>query len=62
MTAPRSIDVTLERVSPTVSSDRAIVLFEQTYTSDRFRDVVDKTLVLERFDGVWLIVQERTDG
>jgi hypothetical protein len=59
--APRSIEVTLDRISPMVVGDRATVGFVQSYASDSFDDVVDKTLVLERTDGVWRIVEERTE-
>ncbi len=57
--APRSIEVTLDQISPMVVGDRATVSFVQSYDADSFDDVVEKTLVLERTDGLWRIVEER---
>jgi SH3-like domain-containing protein len=60
--SPGLIEISLDRISPTVSATSAIVLFEQTYNSDNFSDTVDKTLVMELVDGRWKIVEERVSG
>jgi len=61
--APRSIQVTLREMQASLlGEDRARLLFEQTYQSDTFRDVVRKTLVLVREAGAWKILEERVEG
>ncbi|MFQ5524820.1 MAG: tetratricopeptide repeat protein [Thermoanaerobaculia bacterium] len=45
-----------------VPPDRARVRFNQSYDSNTFSDVVTKTLVLAREDGVWKIVSETVDS
>ena len=63
ITGPASIDVAIDQIAPTVEGDRATVTFVQSYTSDRFSDVVSKTLLLERsaVTGTWQIVDERAE-
>ena len=58
--APKSISV--EIASPKVTmqdSDTARVTFRQTYSSDVFKGTSNKTLILVRADGRWLIREER---
>ncbi|MBT6275427.1 MAG: protein kinase, partial [Chromatiales bacterium] len=54
----RCIGVGVTDPEVTLSGDRAVVTFEQTYSSDRYCDVGTKTLVLERSDSGWLVVEE----
>ncbi len=58
--APSSIDVRIEQINPMVIGERATVTFVQSYDSDSFQDVVDKTLVLERSGDLWQIVEEHS--
>lgn len=60
---PRSIAVVLSGVTAEeLGPDRARVRFQQTYQSDTYRDVVNKTLELVREAGDWRILEERVDG
>lgn len=56
---PRFISVSVQ--SPNVkmlSSSSALLSFKQDYQSDRFNDAVQKTLLLEKVNGSWLILKE----
>jgi len=51
------LDLTDMRVA-SVSPTKAEVTFKQTYTSNLYNDVVNKTLVMVKVDNHWLIDQE----
>jgi hypothetical protein len=44
----------------TISGDTATVNYRQTYRSDKLKVSSNKTLVLARNNGKWLIQQERS--
>jgi hypothetical protein len=53
------IEVRIENPSVSLApGGSAIVRFKQSYESDRFRESVEKTLVLGIYDGSWLIREE----
>lgn len=57
---PKTIEVVLSDVSVALQDDtHAKVSFKQNYRSDAYRDEVEKTLVLVKQDGRWLIADER---
>lgn len=59
---PKIIEVTLSNTSVKVQDDRhATVSFTQSYRSDAYRDEVEKTLLMVKQDGRWLIAEERAD-
>lgn len=60
---PRFIRVSIQ--SPNVkilSSNSALLSFKQNYQSDRFDDVTQKTLLLEKVNGSWQILKEFTSS
>ncbi|MDY0135535.1 MAG: tetratricopeptide repeat protein [Thiomicrospira sp.] len=59
LSSPRFIDVFLSNTEITPLADDLVrVTFVQRYRSDRFRDEVNKVLLLKLRDGQWKIVQE----
>ena len=59
---PRVTKVELSNIKVGVLDDtHAAVSFTQTYRSDRYQDVMLKTLQLEKIGGIWLIFAEQTD-
>ena len=64
LAAPKKIAVTVENAKVEFLGDgRASVAFTQTYASDLVRAAATpKTLVLERADGRWRIVEEKSGG
>ena len=61
ITRPRYIKVALKNLRVELrGTDQAEVNFEQHYQSDKFRDRMHKTLRLQREQGRWLIVEEKT--
>ncbi|HXU93275.1 MAG TPA: outer membrane protein assembly factor BamE [Gallionella sp.] len=57
---PKVIEVALSDVSASMQDDRhATVTFTQSYRSDAYRDVVQKTLIMVKQGGNWLIADER---
>lgn len=64
ITAPKSITVTVDQPKIEIlGEDRASVAFRQSYKSDIVTSAaVNKTLVLVRVDGRWLIQQENSGG
>jgi predicted nucleic acid-binding Zn-ribbon protein len=61
ITRPRYIKVALKNIRVELrGTDQAEVNFEQHYQSDKFRDRIHKTLRLQREQGRWLIVGEKT--
>ena len=58
--APREIEVGIDSPRVTLSGDTATVNFRQTYRSDKLKVASNKTLVLSRSNGKWLIQQERS--
>jgi len=58
--APREIEVGIDSPRVTIAGDTATVNFRQTYRSDKLRVASNKTLVLARSNGKWLIQQERS--
>jgi adhesin transport system outer membrane protein len=56
---PGDINVKLEEVvSREVAPDRVETLFKQSYRSNSYSDVVQKSMVWQQIDGQWLIVKE----
>ena len=61
LSKPRYIKVTLDNVRIEIlSQDQALVRFIQTYQSDNYKDEVNKQLLLNKDDGVWLISKEES--
>jgi tetratricopeptide (TPR) repeat protein len=59
LTSPRFIDVFLsDLVITPLADDLVRATFVQRYRSDRFRDEVNKVLLLKHTNGQWKIVQE----
>jgi len=58
--APKEISVGVESPRITISGDTATVNYRQFYRSDRLRVSSNKTLVMVRSNGRWLIQQERS--
>lgn len=59
----RNIDLKLDSVSAEMQGERkALVTFNQFYTSDSFQDAVIKQLKLILMDGRWLIEEEKVLG
>lgn len=57
---PKVIEVVLSDISASMQDDsHAMIAFTQSYRSDTYRDVVQKTLSMVKRDGVWLIADER---
>jgi len=62
ITKPKAAKVELSNIKVGVLDDsHAAVTFTQTYRSDRYQDVLLKTLQMEKIDGVWLIFAEQVD-
>ena len=60
ITAPKSIAVTVDAPKVTLASDgQASITFRQSYRSDVIKATGNKTLVLVKADGRWLIQQEK---
>ena len=63
LTKPGSIEVALENVQiASVAGDKATVRLRQHYKSANLSTSSNKTLILVRQDGKWLIQQERVGG
>lgn len=61
LSKPRYIKVVLDNVRVEIlSQDLALVRFVQTYQSDNYKDEVNKQLLLNKVDGVWLISKEES--
>jgi len=61
LTKPRYIKVLLDKLRIEIlSQDLALVKFVQTYQSDNYKDQVNKKLLLNKVDGVWLISKEES--
>jgi tetratricopeptide (TPR) repeat protein len=61
ISAPKSILVSIASPKVTMSgADQATVSFRQTYRSDVFKGVSNKTLVMVKADGRWLIREEKS--
>jgi tetratricopeptide (TPR) repeat protein len=61
LSKPRYIKVLLDNVRIEIlSQDLALVRFVQTYQSDNYKDQVNKQLLLNKVDGVWLISKEES--
>ncbi len=61
LSKPRYIKVLLDNVRIEIlSQDLALVRFVQTYQSDNYKDKVNKQLLLNKVDGVWLISKEES--
>lgn len=58
--APRQIEVGIGSPRVTIAGNTATVNYRQTYRSDKLRVSSNKTLVLARSNGKWLIQQERS--
>lgn len=56
--APESIKVAVALLDYEVDGSSATVVFNQSYESNTFSDIVTKTLVLSREDEAWKIVRE----
>jgi Flp pilus assembly protein TadD len=62
ISAPKSIAVTIESPRVSVGADaRVSVTFRQGYRSDVIKSSSTKTLVLVKFEGRWLILQEKVN-
>lgn len=59
ITAPKSISVTIDAPKATVNGDQATVSFRQGYQSDITQGSSNKTLVMAKSSGRWLIQQEK---
>jgi len=59
VTRPEFIKVELDRIKIKLQGDTAKVSFTQSYTSNTHKDKGKKTLVLEKQDDAWKIVEER---
>ena len=56
---PGSVDITVDQLNVRLTgTDSAVSEFRQTYRSNAYQDVVNKTLHWRREGGRWLIVQE----
>ncbi len=61
LSKPRYIKVLLDNVRIEIlGQDLALVRFVQTYQSDNYKDQVNKQLLLNKVDGVWLISKEES--
>jgi len=61
LSKPRYIKVILDEVRIEIlNQDLALVRFVQTYQSDNYKDQVNKQLLLNKVDGVWLISREES--
>jgi tetratricopeptide (TPR) repeat protein len=61
LSKPRYIKVLLDNIRIEIlSQDLALVRFVQTYQSDNYKDQVNKQLLLNKVDGVWLISKEES--
>ncbi len=61
LSKPRYIKVLLDNVRIEIlSQDQALVRFVQKYQSDNYKDQVNKQLLLNKVDGVWLISKEES--
>jgi tetratricopeptide (TPR) repeat protein len=61
ISAPKSIAVGVEQPKVTMQgSDQASVSFRQSYRSDKLKSSSNKTLVMTRADGRWLIREENS--
>ncbi len=61
--APTSIRLALDDLEiELVSASEALATFQQTYESERFADVVRKTLRLRSIEGAWKIVGEESEA
>ncbi|RKZ48599.1 MAG: hypothetical protein DRQ48_02415 [Gammaproteobacteria bacterium] len=61
LTKPRYIKVKLDNIMIEIlRQDLALVGFVQTYQSDNYKDQVNKQLLLNKVDGVWLISKEES--
>lgn len=61
LSKPRFIKVLLDNVRIEIlSHDLALVRFVQTYQSDNYKDQVNKQLLFNNIDGIWLISKEET--
>jgi tetratricopeptide (TPR) repeat protein len=61
--APKSISVQITSPKVTISgNNQATVTFRQSYHSDRFTGESNKTIVMVKRDGRWLIQQEKVGG
>ncbi len=58
--APKEIEVNIDSPRVSISGDTATVNYRQTYRSDKLKVASNKTLVLARSGGKWLIQQERS--
>lgn len=59
ITAPKSISVTIDAPRTTVNGEQATVSFRQGYQSDITKGSSNKTLVMTKSSGRWLIQQEK---
>ncbi|MDP2431166.1 MAG: tetratricopeptide repeat protein [Pseudomonadota bacterium] len=59
VTRPEFIKVDLDRIRINLQGDSARVSFTQSYTSNTYKDKGKKTLILEKQDDAWKIVEER---
>ncbi|MDP2835120.1 MAG: tetratricopeptide repeat protein [Pseudomonadota bacterium] len=59
VTRPEFIKVELDRIKIRLQGDTAKASFTQSYTSNTHKDKGKKTLVLEKQDDAWKIVEER---
>lgn len=59
VTRPEFIKVELDRLKISLQGDTAQATFMQSYASNTYRDRGRKTLVLEKQDDAWKIVEER---
>lgn len=61
--APKSISVQISSPKVTISgNNQATVTFRQSYRSDRFSGESNKTVIMVKRDGRWLIQQEKVGG
>lgn len=61
LAAPGEISIKISQPSVLLLDDElATVKFLQDYRSDKYQDSVRKTLLLERYNGTWVIVREQS--
>lgn len=59
LTRPKYIRIEIGNLEIGFSDGRAVAQFRQQYESNLYKDTGSKTLILERQDGRWMIVEER---
>ncbi|HEX5487264.1 MAG TPA: hypothetical protein VFX23_14845, partial [Limnobacter sp.] len=54
----KSIQIEMSNVQVHMEGEKVVVAFDQSYSSDHFKDESKKLLTWKKVDGKWLIVSE----